>query len=76
MNWKHVCNNWPLAVDRIRITWSKLSDADIATIQGDRVVLATLLQSHYRVGEEKAELMIVNFTARMSPPTAGLRGSQ
>jgi hypothetical protein len=76
MNWKHVCNYLPLTVDRIRITWSKLSAADIATIIGDRETLATMLRTHYHVSEKKEEVMIVSFSERLETETAGLRGTQ
>ena len=58
------------------MTWGKLSDADIAAINGDRAVLATMLQDRYRFGETKVEQMINNFTERLGTATAGLRGGQ
>ena len=74
MNWEQVSHNWQQAGDRIRMTWGKLSDADIAAIAGDRQRLLSILQERYRFGEAKAEEMIVNFTVRFGTATAGLRG--
>ena len=76
MNWTRVGNSWQQTSDRIRMTWGKLSDADIAAINGDRAVLATMLQDRYRFGETKVEQMINNFTERLGTATAGLRGGQ
>ncbi|MCA9037529.1 MAG: hypothetical protein KDA91_20485 [Planctomycetaceae bacterium] len=61
MNWIDVSCNWKRAGERIRVTWGKLSDADIATINGDREQLANVLQRRYRFSEAKVEQMITNF---------------
>ena len=61
MNWIDVSNNWKRAGERIKVTWGKLSEADIATISGDREQLAKTLQERYRLSEAKVEQMITNF---------------
>ena len=62
MNWIDVSQDWKRAGERIKVTWGKFSDSDIATINGDREQLANMLQQRYRVSEAKVELMITNFT--------------
>lgn len=61
MNWIDVSQDWKRAGERIKVTWGKLSDADIATINGDREQLAKMLQERYRFSEAKVEQMITNF---------------
>lgn len=61
MNWNHVCNDWEKAGDRIKITWGKLSEADIVAINGDREKLSAMLQERYRFSEAKVDEMINHF---------------
>lgn len=61
MNWIDVSNNWKRAAQRIKVTWGRLSEAGIATINGDRKELAKLPQQRYRLSEAKVEQMIMNF---------------
>ena len=68
MNWIDVSNNWMRAGERIKVTWGKLSDADIATINGDRDQLAKMLQQRYRVSDAKVEQMITNFADALGSP--------
>lgn len=62
MNWVDVSQDWIRAGERIKVTWGKFSDADIATINGDREQLANMLQERYRLSEAKVEQMITKFT--------------
>lgn len=61
MTWAHVSNDWKQAGDRIRITWGKLSDDDIAAINGNRKLLSEMLQERYHFSEAKVDEMINDF---------------
>lgn len=70
MNWSHVGNNWEKAGDRIKITWGKLSEADITAINGDRALLATVLKERYRFSEAKVDEMINHFAEGLKTASA------
>lgn len=65
MSWDHVSKNWKEAGDRIKVTWGKLSEADIAAIDGNREKLSALLQERYRLSETKVNEMISYFAERL-----------
>jgi len=68
MNWNDVSIDWERAGDRIKVTWGKLSDTDIATVNGDRERLATMLQQRYHFSEARVETMITDFADGLSRP--------
>ena len=53
MNWDEIENNWEQVTDKIKVTWGKLSEDDLAAIAGKRDLLSGLLQERY--GYEKVQ---------------------
>lgn len=47
MNWDHIKTNWIAVSDKIKLTWGKLSEDDLAAIVGRRDQLTSLLQKRY-----------------------------
>lgn len=54
-------DQWKLACDRIRCTWGKLSEEDIAGIAGNREQLTLLLQTRYGYAKSVADGKVTEF---------------
>ena len=65
MNWDHIRSNWEAVSDKIRITWGKLSDDDLAMISGQRDQLANLLQERYGYSPLVAQKKVDDFALRL-----------
>lgn len=55
MNWDQVKGNWNQMKGSLKNTWGKLTDDDLAEIEGDRDKLIGVLQKRYGVAREEAE---------------------
>ena len=76
MDWGQIQINWEQVCVRIRATWGKLSEDDLAAIAGDREVLSSLLQERYRYRKAQAEKRIEQFAEGLvlnhpAPKSAG-----
>lgn len=67
MNWDQIKTDWKDVSDKIKRTWGKLSEDDLAVIAGQRDQLASLLQQRYGYAKVDAENKIDKF-ARQLPP--------
>ena len=67
MNWDEIENNWEQVTDKIKVTWGKLSDDDLAAIAGKRDSLFGLLQERYGYEKAQAEKMVDDFAEELSP---------
>ncbi len=47
MKWKQIGRQWDQAKEKIKETWDRLTDEDLALIDGDRDLLATILRDRY-----------------------------
>lgn len=47
MNWDQIKSNWKVVSEKIKLTWGKLSDDDLAAIAGQLDQLASLLKKRY-----------------------------
>jgi uncharacterized protein YjbJ (UPF0337 family) len=56
MNWDYVKGNWKQLTGKVKEQWGKLTDDDLVAIDGRRDQLAGLLQQHYGLTLEQAEL--------------------
>ena len=56
MNWDYIAGNWKQLTGKVREQWGKLTDDEIVTIAGKRDQLAGLLQQHYGIAKEQAEI--------------------
>lgn len=61
MNWDQIKCNWKQVSDKIKLTWGKLSENDLATIAGNRDLLSGLLQKRYGYAKMQAETIVDDF---------------
>src|SRR5215470_12964709 len=54
MNWEQIKGNWTKAKGKVRQQWGKLTDDDLALIDGKREALAGRLQERYGYQKEQA----------------------
>lgn len=71
MNWNQIKVHWKQVSDRIKVTWGKLSEDDLAEIAGDRRHLAGLLQKRYGYDQVLAEQKVDAFALALSPVHGG-----
>ncbi|QDV35305.1 CsbD family protein [Tautonia plasticadhaerens] len=70
MNWTEIEGDWPEMKALVKSHWSRLSEADLARIEGDRGRLAEILCGRYGHGAEEAERMICVFEKEFRRPGA------
>lgn len=58
MNWDTIEGQWQQLTGKVKEQWGKLTDDDIARINGKREALAGRLQEAYGVARDEAESMI------------------
>jgi uncharacterized protein YjbJ (UPF0337 family) len=58
MNWEQIRGNWEQAKGELKVRWGKLTDDDLAKIEGEREKLIGRLQELYGLGKEEAERQI------------------
>jgi uncharacterized protein YjbJ (UPF0337 family) len=61
MNWDEVKGDWKQLSGKVKAQWAKLTDDDLALVNGKREELAGKLQKHYGHTKEEAEKHIDNF---------------
>jgi uncharacterized protein YjbJ (UPF0337 family) len=66
MNWDQIKGNWKAVSDKIKVTWGKLSEDDLATIAGQRDEFAGLLQQRYGYARIDAEKKVDQFAQEMN----------
>jgi len=66
MNWDQIEGNWMKAKGKLRQQWGKLTDDDIARINGKREELAGRLQERYGYVKEQADREIDDWMKRAS----------
>ena len=70
MNWAELQLDWKGTSSLLRTYWTKLTDRDLAQIDGCRDRLGASLQSRYSYGEEEAEGAIASFEKEVRFPGA------
>ena len=55
MNWDRIQGNWKEFTGKIQKQWGKLTDDDLAIVQGKRDELAGRLQQRYGYAKDQAE---------------------
>ena len=55
MNWDRIEGNWKEFSGKIQKQWGKLTDNDLAVVQGKRDELAGRLQQRYGYAKDQAE---------------------
>ena len=56
--WNRIQGNWKQLVGSVRQQWGKLTDDDIAQINGEREKLAGKIQARYGVTQQEANQQI------------------
>jgi uncharacterized protein YjbJ (UPF0337 family) len=52
--------------DKIKVTWGKLSEDDLAAIAGNRALLSEMLQQRYGYATVLAETKVDDFAQRLN----------
>ena len=55
MNWDRIQGNWKQVTGQAKEQWGKLTDDDLAVINGRREQLAGKIEERYGVAKEEAE---------------------
>jgi len=58
MNWEQVRGHWEQMKGELKIKWSKLTDDDLAHIDGEREKLVGRVQELYGITKDEAERQI------------------
>jgi uncharacterized protein YjbJ (UPF0337 family) len=58
MNWEQIRGNWQQAKGDLKVRWGKLTDDDLASIEGQREKLIGRLQELYGITKDEAERQI------------------
>ena len=58
MNWDRIEGNWKQAKGKVKEQWGKLTDDDIALVNGKRDQLSGKLQERYGIGKDEAERQV------------------
>jgi len=71
MNWDTIEGQWKQFKGRARQAWSKLTDDDLANLNGKREQLAGKIQERYGIQKQEAERQIDEWINRLG---GGVRG--
>ena len=66
MNWDQIKRNWKQVSDKIKLTWGKLSEDDLAAIAGIRDLLSGMLQQRYGYATVLAETKVDDFAQELN----------
>lgn len=64
MNWDQVEGKWRQMTGQVQAQWGKLTDDDIAVVDGDRERLVGKLQERYGIAKEEAQREIDSWLHR------------
>jgi uncharacterized protein YjbJ (UPF0337 family) len=72
MNWDTIEGQWKQFKGRAKQAWSKLTDDDLANLNGKREQLAGKIQERYGIQKQEAERQIDDWMNRLgSGPSRG-----
>lgn len=69
MNWDRIAGKWTQLKGKVRERWAKLTDDDLARIEGKREQLVGVLQARYGWVREQAERQIKDFESAIYADT-------
>ncbi len=64
LNWDRIEGNWKQFTGKVKEQWGKLTDDDIAKVNGNREQLEGMLQERYGYGKEQAKKNVDEFLTR------------
>ncbi len=65
MNWDQVEGNWKQFRGQVKQQWAKLTDDDLALINGKRIELLGKIQERHGITKEQAEKQLDSFTSTL-----------
>ncbi len=65
MNWDSIAGNWKETQGKAKQQWGKLTDDDLAVIQGRRDELEGTLQKHYGYAKDKVKAEVDSWLGKM-----------
>ena len=68
MNRDQIAGNWKQIAGTLREKWGKLTEDDLATINGSREILAGKLQERYGIAVEEAQAQARKFADQFTAP--------
>lgn len=66
MNTDILKGNWEEVKGEVKQRWGKLTDDDLATVNGDNQKLSGLLQKHYGYAKDDVSLILDDFKAKLN----------
>ena len=66
MNWDRIEGNWKEFTGKAKQQWGKLTDDDLAQINGKRDELSGRLQRHYGYAKDRADREVTDWADRNS----------
>ncbi len=70
MNWDVIEGKWKQSMGKVRVKWGKLTDGDVATVNGKREQLVGKIQERYGLAKDAAEKQVDEFIESYSPDDA------
>ena len=70
MNWREIQEDWGQFRIVLKTYWVRLTDEDLAVIDGDRAALASALEQRYGLAKEEVEQAIAAFEEDVRRPGA------
>jgi uncharacterized protein YjbJ (UPF0337 family) len=64
MDWNRVAGNWKQLSGRAKQQWGKLTDDDLARIDGQREELAGIVQERYGIAKDIAQKQVDEWAKR------------
>ncbi len=64
MNWDQIQGNWKQVTGKAKEQWGKLTDDDMAAVDGRRDQLSGKLQERYGIAKEVAEEQIADWETK------------
>ncbi len=68
MNWDTVKGSWKEFAGQVQQRWGKLTDDDVAVIDGKQEELVGRLQKHYGMAKDEAERQVEEFCHTCNKP--------
>ena len=66
MNWKPIAGDWTYFKASAKAQWSKLSDANIEAVAGNRFELIGMIRNVYGISQQQAEKQVASWAKRLT----------
>lgn len=63
-----IAGRWPQIRSRLRDTWGRLTDDDLARENGNRDYIIDKVREHYGYSRQQAEQLVRDFEHTLQPP--------